>query len=76
MSEQSVQEELLHHLVKLPPEQQRQVLEFARALRQSIPIGKPGTTLLQFAGTIEEDDLSMMARAIEEGCEQVNRDEW
>jgi hypothetical protein len=76
MSDQSMQEEILNQLVNLPPEQQRRVLEFARSLRESIPIGKPGNTLLRFAGAIEEADLSMMAQAIKEGCEQVNQNEW
>ena len=76
MSDQSMQEEILNQLVRLLPEQQRQVLEFARHLQETIPIGKPGNTLLRFAGAIEEADLLMMAEAIEEGCEQVNQDEW
>lgn len=76
MSDQSMQKEILNHLVKLPPEQQRQVLDFARTLRETIATGKPGKALLRFAGAIDEADLLIMKQAIEEGCERVNQDEW
>jgi hypothetical protein len=58
-----------------PVAQQRQVLGFARALaakkRQA-----SGRALKQFAGTIAKEDLARIAEAIDEGCEQVNPDEW
>jgi hypothetical protein len=31
---------------------------------------------LKLAGTISQDDLKLMAQAIEEGCEQVDLNEW
>jgi hypothetical protein len=40
------------------------------------PDGKPGKTYLPFAHAIDAEDLSRMETAIEEGCEQVNPDEW
>jgi hypothetical protein len=40
------------------------------------PVGVPGKELLRFAGTIEADDLRAMAQVIEEGCEQVDLNEW
>jgi hypothetical protein len=76
MSDQSIQGEILDQLIHLPLEKQRQVLEFARTLRETPSGRKPGKALLQFAGTIEKADLLMMAEAIEQGCEQVNHDEW
>ena len=75
MSE-TVAEQVLEQLQALPPEHQRRVLDFARALAAPAPAGVPGKQLLRFAGTIPLDDLRRMARAIEEGCEQVNADEW
>jgi hypothetical protein len=62
-------------LDRLPPELQRQVLEFARALAKLQPKGVHGRQL-QFAGTIEPGDLDAMSRAIEEGCEQVDVSGW
>lgn len=74
MANQSLQEEILDQLDQLPIEHQRQVLDFARALAK--PIGKPGKDLLYFAGGINAEDLRLMAQTIEQGCEQINTDEW
>jgi hypothetical protein len=74
MSEQTLQRELLDQIDKLPPYQQRRVLEFARSLAK--PEGKSGAELLRFGGAIDPVDLDAMASAIEEGCEHVNSDEW
>ena len=74
MSEQTLQRELFDQIDKLPLDQQRRVLEFARSLAK--PMGKPGVELLSFGGTIESVDLNAITKAIEEGCEQVNGDEW
>jgi hypothetical protein len=40
------------------------------------PRGTPGRDLLRFAGTLDSADLAAMARAIEEGCEAVDPNEW
>jgi hypothetical protein len=76
MSDQTIQKELLDQLSKLPVEQQHQVLDFARKLAGSKPTGRSGKELLSFAGTIPIADLNIMTQAIEEGCEQVNLNEW
>jgi hypothetical protein len=74
MVDQSVQQEIMDQLDKLPFEQQLQVLDFARTLAK--PVGRPGTELLNFAGGIDLDDLSLMTQAIEQDCEQVNANDW
>ena len=74
MANQSIQKEILEQLDKLHIEQQRQVLDFARAMAG--PVGKPGKELLRFAGDIDIEDLRLMSQAIEQDCEQVNIDEW
>jgi hypothetical protein len=60
----------------LPYELQWRVLEFTHALTISAPRGVLGRQLLHFAGAIPADDLRLMRQAIEEGCEQVDHDEW
>ena len=65
----SLEKDILEQLHKLGFEQQRQVLNFARALALATPAGVPGKELLAFAGAIEPADLASMAQAIEEGCE-------
>ena len=76
MSNQSIEREVVAQLGKLPLEKQQQVLYFARALAGANQRGVPGQDLLRFAGTIEVSDLQAMSRAIEEGCEKVNQNEW
>jgi hypothetical protein len=73
MIDSSLTVDILDQLRRLAPEQQRQVLEFARTLAMS-PVGVPGKDLLQFAGAIDSGELATMAAAIEEGCERVDVD--
>jgi hypothetical protein len=72
----AVEKDIHEQLARLPLEQQRQVLEFARALATAKIHGVPGQNLLHFAGTIDLEDLMDIERAIKEGCEKVNPDEW
>ena len=68
--------ELCGYLQQLPLEHQRYVLEFARTLVAARVRGIPGEALLRFAGTIDSSDLTTMAQAIEDGCEQVHDEDW
>jgi len=68
--------ELDQQLEHLPLGEQRQVLDFAKALATARLRGVPGKTLLQFAGSIQADDLKTISKAIEDGCEKVDGHEW
>ncbi len=72
----TLEKEIQEQVSQLPLEQQRQVLEFARALVTTRLKGVPGKTLVRFAGLVETDDLTLMKQAIEEDCEQVQPNEW
>lgn len=76
MASPSFEQEITSHLHKLSPEQQMRVLDFVRTLAEEKPSGVPGSELLRFAGAIDLDDLKEMEKAITEGCEQVNLNEW
>ena len=76
MASASVRKEIIAELNRLGAEQQLRVLDFARGLTAAKPRGVPGKALLSFAGVISPDDARAMTRAIEEGCEKVNLDEW
>jgi hypothetical protein len=76
MTNPTLERALHDQLDQLPLEQQRQVLEFARALAAAHVRGVPGHTLLRFAGTIEAADLAVMSKAIESSCEKVDPNEW
>jgi hypothetical protein len=67
MIDTTIEAELSSYLDKMPIEQQRKVLEFARTLATRSPRGVPGKSLVRFAGTIEKSDLELMEQAIEEG---------
>ncbi len=68
----NLQSEIGQKLRVLPPEEQRLVLDFARALAVSKIQGVPGKQLLRFAGTIPSEDLQRMKAAIEEGSLDEN----
>jgi hypothetical protein len=72
----AIKAELDRQMNGLPPEAQRRVLDFARALASARPRGVPGKHLLKFSGAIPADDLKAISRAIEDGCEQVDADGW
>jgi hypothetical protein len=76
MMDPTLETEIQEQLSQLPLEQQRQVLEFARALVAARVRGVPGQALLRFAGLVEPDDLALMQQAIEDDCEQVQPNEW
>ena len=72
----SLAQELLDQISQMGAEQQQRVLDFARSLATPEPTGVHGKDLLQFAGTIDADDLRLMAEAIQEDCERVDLNEW
>ena len=72
----TVEKDIHEQLIRLPLEQRRQVLEFARSLATAKVHGVPGQNLLHFAGTIDYEDLMDIERAIKDGCEKIIPDEW
>ena len=75
MTAETISTKIFDELNDLPLEQQRQVLAFTRSLKAH-PKGVKGTSLLSFAGSISNDDLSQMKSAIQEGCEGIDPSEW
>ncbi|MGC8879834.1 MAG: hypothetical protein ACP5R2_11485 [Anaerolineae bacterium] len=72
----SIIEKVVEQLKAMPHELQWRVLEFARSLALSAPRGTSGRHLLCFASAIPYEDVQMMQRAIEEGCERVDLNGW
>jgi hypothetical protein len=72
----AIERELHERLALLKPEQQQQVLDYARSLSEAPRRGVPGAALLRFAGTMSPEDAAEMARVIEEGCEGVDLSGW
>jgi hypothetical protein len=75
MTTTALKQEVTERLDALPPEDQRRVLELARALAERHPAGVSGKDLLRFMGTIEKSDLDVMRKAIEEDCERIDDSE-
>ena len=73
---QRIEKELHELISRLKDDEQLRLLEFARSLSDSPEKGEAGKTLLRFAGTIDRDDIVIIGRAIEEGCEIVNSNDW
>lgn len=76
MIEPAIKEQILNDLGRLTPEQQRRAAEFVRGMTSSLPPGVPGRDLLQFSGILDGESAQQMRQTIEEGCEQVDLDEW
>ena len=72
MRSTTVEKDIYELLGRLPIEQQRQVLEFARSLATARVHGVPGKDLLRFEGTISHEDLITIEHTVKEGCEKVN----
>lgn len=72
----TIKQEVVRQLDQLPPELQRQVLDYAHSLAISFPKGVKGKQLLSFSGIMETEDIQAMSEAIEAGCERVNMNEW
>ncbi|OGW52141.1 MAG: hypothetical protein A2Z50_04920 [Nitrospirae bacterium RBG_19FT_COMBO_42_15] len=73
MTATSIKDNLIAQVEKLPYDLQLRVLDFVKALA---PKGVEGKSLLQFEGIIPPDDLQLISKAIEEGCEKVDIGEW
>jgi hypothetical protein len=73
MTTESIKDNLIAQIDKLPHDLQLRVLDFVRALT---PKGVEGKSLLRFEGAIPTNDLQLMSKAIEEGCEKVDISEW
>lgn len=72
----AIQKKILHQLGQLAVEKQRQVLAFAESLGKQTLKGVPGNAYLRFTGLVSAQDATSMQNAIQEGCEQIDENEW
>ncbi len=63
-------------LENLPEEMQKKVLKYLKNLQKDNPKGVAGEKLIKFAGCISNDDLEIMKKEIESGCERIDSDGW
>ncbi len=72
MLQTDVKEEIIGRLDGLTLEELERVLDYMRSLDSKLPPGIPGPEFRRFAGLIPKGDLTAIATAIEEDCEQVD----
>ncbi len=77
MAALSVKEQLVREVDRLSPEQQQALLDYAQRL-QNLLAGTPGEVLLEHINDFDfaPGEVDDMMRAIEEGCERIDLDEW
>ena len=68
--------EIEKQLETMPEQTQKQVLSYVKSMPSPKPKGIPGKDLLHFAGTLSDEDAAEMIKAIEEGCERIDENEW
>lgn len=76
MTTTALKQEVTEKLDSLTPEDQRKVLDLARALAERKMHGVTGKGLLPFTTGFSREDLDVMRRAVEEDCERVDLSEW
>lgn len=74
---------LINEIAQLPESIVLEVLHYVQFLKVKVDKktisgveGKPADYLLEFAGAIEQEDLEIMEKAIEEDCERIDPSEW
>jgi len=61
---------------KLSIEEQRQLLNYIKTMKATPVKKKKVNPFAVFGGTISNADLDLMEKAIEEGCENIDKSEW
>ena len=69
-----LKQRLLDEVESLPEADQERVLSFARSVKR--PRGVSFSELAPFLGTVDAEAAREMRKAVEEGCEGIDRDAW
>ncbi len=76
MIDATIERQLHEELLNLNLDQQRRVLEYAHGLARTKPPVVSGAVLASLESPFSPEEWEAIAEAIEEGCEQVDLDEW
>ena len=68
--------EVIDNINYLPYNLQKQVLNYVKQLKRTHEKKTSGKYLLNFAGSISQEDLKIMSEVIEKDCGQVDLNEW
>ena len=72
----AIKEQILNDLDRLPPDRQLRAAELVHSLLAPPLQGASVEALMSLSGTLDNQSAREMTDAIEEGCEQVDLDEW
>ena len=72
----TIEKEILKNLHTLEKEDKDKVLLFIRDLSDHPTLGNPVSNLKKFQGTIEKNDLDIIANSIQNDCERIDDNEW
>ena len=72
----AVKEKVLRDLDKLSPDLQERAADFVHSLVSTTPPGTPPSELRRHFGVLDAESADEILAAIEEGCGQVDLDEW
>lgn len=76
MTDKSIDSKILYYLHELGKAKQLYVLNYLKGLAKKDQKGDKNKKLLELAGSISKRDLTLMKQAINEGCENVDPNEW
>lgn len=71
-----VKQRILDDLDRLPREKQLEAAQMVHSLVSTRPRGATVEEVMSVTGLIDHESAEQMRRAIEEGCERIDRDEW
>jgi hypothetical protein len=70
----STHNQILETIKSFNKEQQFKLLEFIKSIKPAKR--NSGKDLLKFVGKIPKSDLKIMQSSINEGCENIDKNEW
>jgi hypothetical protein len=76
MTRSEISQRLQHSISLLNIEQQQRLLEFIDVLITKPKSIEKRNPLLQFAGAIPKQEVEKMEKAIQEGCENIDKNDW
>lgn len=76
MTDAEIQHELYEAIDQLSAAERMRLLAAAREIRSESPEGTPWATIQHLVGTLPDEDAREIMAAIDEGCEQIDVDEW
>jgi hypothetical protein len=76
MISKSLENEFLKSLNLLSIKQQNKALEYIRALLKASESNNEREALLQFAGAIDANAITEITQAVENGCENIDNNDW